>query len=158
MVDKPYEKMLMNTLTERPRVAGIASQERVIESFYETTAKTMLVYTFILSLFAGVIAFRSGLQQCPNFIIGTGSRIGKLASSRVHAGRDRLYSDRGIGIFDSALNSARFCIGSNSRRGYCQVIANGYVSTAVCSWRRHTLSGGGYCAWGICCFRPDHIP
>ena len=57
MVDKPYEKMLMNTLTERPRVAGIASQERVIESFYETTAKTMLVYTFILSLFAGVIAF-----------------------------------------------------------------------------------------------------
>jgi putative ABC transport system permease protein len=57
MVDKPYEKKLVRTITERPRVAGIASQERVIESFYETTAKTMLVYTFILSLFAAVIAF-----------------------------------------------------------------------------------------------------
>ena len=80
MVDKPYEKMLMNTLSERPRVAGIASQERVIEAFYETTAKTMLVYTFILSLFAGVIAFGVVYNSAR---ISLSERDRELASLRV---------------------------------------------------------------------------
>src|SRR5690606_17922841 len=44
-------------LQDRPRVAAIASQDRVISSFMETTAASMLVFTFVLSLFAGVIAF-----------------------------------------------------------------------------------------------------
>jgi len=80
MVDKPYEKMLMNTLAERPRVAGIASQEKVIESFYETSAKTMLVYTFILSLFAGVIAFGVVYNSAR---ISLSERDRELASLRV---------------------------------------------------------------------------
>ena len=80
MIDKPYESKLVHTLNERPRVAAIASQERVIESFYETTAKTMLIYTFILSIFAGVIAFGVVYNSAR---ISLSERDRELASLRV---------------------------------------------------------------------------
>jgi putative ABC transport system permease protein len=80
MIDKSYEKKLGRILTDRPRVASIASQERVIESFYESTAKTMLIYTFILSLFAGVIAFGVVYNSAR---ISLSERDRELASLRV---------------------------------------------------------------------------
>ena len=58
MVDALHdETVMMDELRERPRVSSIISQDRVIEAFMETSAEVMLIYTFILSLFAGVIAF-----------------------------------------------------------------------------------------------------
>lgn len=57
MIDDAHEDALTRALRERPRVAAISSTERVIEAFFESSAGTMITYTFILSLFAGVISF-----------------------------------------------------------------------------------------------------
>jgi len=80
MVDKARERALERLLTDRPRVAAIASQERAIEAFRETSAKTMLIYTFILSLFAGVIAFGVVYNSAR---ISLSERDRELASLRV---------------------------------------------------------------------------
>lgn len=57
MIDEGREAELMRALRDRPRVAGITSTERMIQSFYEESVGAILVFTFILSLFAAVIAF-----------------------------------------------------------------------------------------------------
>src|SRR5690606_30252463 len=57
LVDEQHEHEMNRALRDRPRVAGIASTERAIQAFYDTSAASMLTFTFILSLFAGVIAF-----------------------------------------------------------------------------------------------------
>lgn len=57
MIDRTFEQEITDSLTERPRVAGIAFQDRMIGAFRDTIAQTMLTYTLILSLFAGVITF-----------------------------------------------------------------------------------------------------
>lgn len=80
MIDKNREREITRTLSERPRVAGIVSQERAIEAFRETTAQTMLTYTFILSLFAGVIAFGVVYNSAR---ISLSERDRELASLRV---------------------------------------------------------------------------
>ena len=51
------EEALIERLQERPRVASILSQDRAVQAFYETSAQSMLAMTFILSIFAGIIAF-----------------------------------------------------------------------------------------------------
>jgi putative ABC transport system permease protein len=57
MADERHDADIARQLQDRPRVAAIVSQDRVIESFRETSAASMLALTFVLSLFAGVIAF-----------------------------------------------------------------------------------------------------
>ena len=56
-VDARYEAELVQTLQRRPRVASIVSQDRIIQSIYDSSGQTMLTFAFILTLFAGVIAF-----------------------------------------------------------------------------------------------------
>lgn len=80
LIDKDYEKSLVQMLTQRPRVADVSSQERVIEAFYETSARTMLTYTFVLSIFAGVIAFGVVYNSAR---ISLSERDRELASLRV---------------------------------------------------------------------------
>lgn len=74
------ESVMMNALRERPRVASIISQDRVIEAFMDTSAEVMLIYTFILSLFAGVIAFGVVYNSAR---IALSERDRELASLRV---------------------------------------------------------------------------
>jgi putative ABC transport system permease protein len=57
MVDRRYESALTQALRDRPRVASIVSQDRAIQAYLDTAAESMLVFTFVLSLFAGAIAF-----------------------------------------------------------------------------------------------------
>jgi putative ABC transport system permease protein len=71
---------MMDALRERPRVASIISQDRVIDAFMETSAEVMLIYTFILSLFAGVIAFGVVYNSAR---IALSERDRELASLRV---------------------------------------------------------------------------
>lgn len=80
MIDRRREREITRTLSDRPRVASIVSQERAIEAFRETTAQTMLTYTFILSLFAGVIAFGVVYNSAR---ISLSERDRELASLRV---------------------------------------------------------------------------
>jgi putative ABC transport system permease protein len=74
------ETAMMNALRERPRIASIISQDRVIQSFMDTSAEVMLIYTFILSLFAGVIAFGVVYNSAR---ISLSERDRELASLRV---------------------------------------------------------------------------
>jgi ABC-type antimicrobial peptide transport system, permease component len=80
MVGRQNTGAVIAALRERPRVAGAMSQERAIASFMETTARTMLLFTFILSLFAGVIAFGVVYNSVR---IALSERDRELASMRV---------------------------------------------------------------------------
>lgn len=79
-VDERYEDELVRALQRRPRVAGIAAQERAIQAFYDTSARSMLTFTFILTLFAGVIAFGVVYNSAR---ISLSERDRELASLRV---------------------------------------------------------------------------
>ncbi|WP_421621257.1 ABC transporter permease [Alkalilimnicola ehrlichii] len=71
---------VVEALRERPGIAGIAEREAAIDSFYDTLAETVLMFTFITTLLAGSIAFG---------VIYNGARISlserarELASLRV---------------------------------------------------------------------------
>lgn len=79
-IDARYEEQLTRALQRRPRVASIVSQDRVIESFYETSGQTMLTFAFILTLFAGGIAFGVVYNSAR---IALAERDRELASLRV---------------------------------------------------------------------------
>jgi putative ABC transport system permease protein len=81
MVDKgEAEVAMLEALRERPRVASIISQDRLIEAWFETSADVMLTFTFILSLFAGIIAFGVVYNSAR---IALSERDRELASLRV---------------------------------------------------------------------------
>ena len=80
MIDEHHEDALTQALQDRPRVTSIVSQERAIQSFMDTTADSLLAMTFILSLFAGIIA----LGVVYNSVrISLSERDRELASMRV---------------------------------------------------------------------------
>lgn len=56
-VDAGAEAALTRALQRRPRVAAITSQDRAIAAFYESAGRSMLTFAFILTVFAGAIAF-----------------------------------------------------------------------------------------------------
>ncbi len=80
LTDAAREAELNDALRDRPRVASIVSQERAIEAYLSTAAETMLIFTFILSLFAGVIAFGVVYNSAR---IALSERDRELASLRV---------------------------------------------------------------------------
>jgi putative ABC transport system permease protein len=80
LVDDRYEAELNRALRDRPRVASIISQDRAIASYMDTAAESLLVFTGILSLFAGVIAFGVVYNSMR---IALSERDRELASMRV---------------------------------------------------------------------------
>src|SRR5690625_7765830 len=80
MVDEKHEHELIQTLQDRPRVAGIVAQERAISGFMDTAAESILAFTFVISLFAGVIAFGVVYNSMR---ISLSERDRELASMRV---------------------------------------------------------------------------
>ncbi len=78
--DEMYEDDIMRQLRQRPRVASMTAQERAIDAFMETSAESMLTFTFVLSLFAGVIAFGVVYNSAR---ISLSERDRELASLRV---------------------------------------------------------------------------
>jgi putative ABC transport system permease protein len=80
LTDVRGEGELARELRERPAVAGIASQERAIQSFTDSWERSMLTFTFILTLFAGVIAFGVVYNSAR---ISLSERDRELASLRV---------------------------------------------------------------------------
>jgi putative ABC transport system permease protein len=55
--DSRYEADVVHKLKELPRVSGVASPNAAMQAFLDTSAETILAMTFILTLFAGAIAF-----------------------------------------------------------------------------------------------------
>ncbi|KAA1174923.1 FtsX-like permease family protein [Marinobacter salinexigens] len=56
-VDPARADSVYRELRETPKVLGIAIRQAMLDSFYETLAKTFLTFTFFSSLLGGVIAF-----------------------------------------------------------------------------------------------------
>ncbi|TVQ40061.1 MAG: FtsX-like permease family protein [Spirochaetaceae bacterium] len=80
LIDSRYEQQLNRALQDRPRVASITARDRMVESYMSVAAETLLVFTVILSLFAGVIA----LGVIYNSVrISLSERDRELASMRV---------------------------------------------------------------------------
>jgi len=80
LIDPGSEPELTQALRDRPRIAGIMSQDRAIQSYMDTAAQSMLAFTFVLSLFAGVIAFGVVYNSMR---ISLSERDRELASMRV---------------------------------------------------------------------------
>jgi putative ABC transport system permease protein len=80
MTDAGAEPALTDALRERPRVASIVSQERTLEAVAESSERSLLTFAFILSLFAGVIAFGVVYNSAR---ISLSERDRELASLRV---------------------------------------------------------------------------
>jgi putative ABC transport system permease protein len=80
LMDSEFEEDLTQALRDRPRVAGIMSQDRAIQAYMDTAAQSMLAFTFVLSLFAGVIAFGVVYNSMR---ISLSERDRELASMRV---------------------------------------------------------------------------
>ena len=56
-VDEPHLPSIYAALNKMPRVAGTVARRHAVTSFYETMAEQMLIFTFFIIFFAGVIAF-----------------------------------------------------------------------------------------------------
>ncbi|MEA3348591.1 MAG: ABC transporter permease, partial [Pseudomonadota bacterium] len=56
-VDEPHLAGIYLSLNGMPRVAGTVARRHAVTSFYETMADQMLVFTFFIIFFAGIIAF-----------------------------------------------------------------------------------------------------
>lgn len=79
-IDAEAEGEIVRQLRRRSRVAGITAQERAIESFWESSAETMLTFTYVLTLLAGAIAFGVVYNSAR---IALSERDRELASLRV---------------------------------------------------------------------------
>lgn len=79
-LDPRYEAETVSALTGRPRVASVQLQGRAIQSLLDTMGDTMLTFTFVMTLFAGAIAF-GVLYNAAR--IALAERARELASLRV---------------------------------------------------------------------------
>jgi putative ABC transport system permease protein len=79
-IDLRHEPELVQSLRSRPRVASIVAQNRAIAAFMETAAQSMLTFTYVLTLFAGIIAFGVVYNSAR---IALSERDRELASLRV---------------------------------------------------------------------------
>ncbi|GBE04276.1 FtsX-like permease family protein [bacterium BMS3Abin09] len=78
--DPLYHPGIFKKLKEAPRVAGTEVREKSISKFYETMGETMLIFTFINTLLAGIIAFGVVYNSAR---IALSERSRELASLRV---------------------------------------------------------------------------
>jgi putative ABC transport system permease protein len=79
-IDEDRESGIVDDLRRRSRIAGITAQARAIESFWDTSAQTMLTFTFVLTILAGAIAFGVVYNSAR---IALSERDRELASLRV---------------------------------------------------------------------------
>jgi putative ABC transport system permease protein len=79
-LDPRYADETVSALTRRPRVAGVQAQGRAIQAFLDTMGETVLTFTFVMTLFAGAIAFGVIYNSAR---IALAERARELASLRV---------------------------------------------------------------------------
>jgi putative ABC transport system permease protein len=122
--DSLYEQEIFEKLVEMPRVAGTVVRGDEIRNFYETMAEFLLFFTFVASLFAGVIAFGVVYNSAR---IALAERSRELASLRVlgYTRAEISYIFLGeLGLFTLTAIPLGFFIG----RGICVYIAKAVES------------------------------
>ena len=80
LIDPRFEDELYRLLEDRPGVAAVGSRKAAIQNFYSTMAESLLIFTFIATLLAGLIAF-GVLYNTARIALGERGR--ELASLRV---------------------------------------------------------------------------
>lgn len=80
LVDRDRAGELYRLLEDRPGVAAVGSRKAAIDNFYQTMAESLLIFTFIATLLAGMIAF-GVLYNTARIALGERGR--ELASLRV---------------------------------------------------------------------------
>ena len=80
LVDEREEQRIYRTLVEMPRVAGAVVRKDEIRNFYDTQAESILFFTLVATLLAGVIAFGVVYNSAR---ISLAERSRELASLRV---------------------------------------------------------------------------
>ncbi len=118
--DSRYQPEIYAKLKEIPRIAGTEIREKAIESFYETMAETILIFTFINTLLAGIIAFGVVYNSTR---IALSERSRELASLRVMGFTRAEISYILLGEL-SVLTLAAIPIGFFIGRGLCAYIAD----------------------------------
>lgn len=78
--DRVAQARILDELKEMPRVAGASLRENALKNFYETMARQMLVFVFIITLMAMTIAFGVVYNSVR---IALSERSRELASLRV---------------------------------------------------------------------------
>lgn len=79
-VDPRFVDEVYARLEQRPGVAAVGSRKAAIQNFYQTMAESLLIFTFIATLLAGLIAF-GVLYNTARIALGERGR--ELASLRV---------------------------------------------------------------------------
>ena len=79
-LDPRYEGETVSALTSRPRVVSVQAQGRAIQSLLDTMGDTVLTFTFVMTFFAGAIAFGVIYNSAR---IALAERARELASLRV---------------------------------------------------------------------------
>ncbi len=78
--DSDQRPLIFSKLKRMPRIAGTELREKAIENFYDTMGETILIFTFINTLLAGIIAFGVVYNSAR---IALSERSRELASLRV---------------------------------------------------------------------------
>ena len=123
-IDSLHLNDVFDTLKGMPRISGVEMREKAITSFYETMAETILIFTFINTVLAGIIAFGVVYNSAR---IALSERSRELASLRVlgFTREEISYILLGeLGILTLAAVPVGFLIG----RGMCAYIANSLKS------------------------------
>jgi putative ABC transport system permease protein len=118
-VDSRYLPEIFDKLKTMPRIAGTEMREKAITNFYETMGETILIFTFINTLLAGIIAFGVVYNSAR---IALSERSRELASLRVLGFTRGEISYILLGEL-SVLTLAAIPLGFLIGRGMCAYIA-----------------------------------
>jgi putative ABC transport system permease protein len=118
--DSLYQPEIYSKLKKTPRITGTEIREKAITNFYETMAETILIFTFINSLLAGIIAFGVVYNSAR---IALSERSRELASLRVLGFTRGEISYILLGEL-SVLTLAAVPLGFLIGRGMCAYIAD----------------------------------
>ncbi len=111
--DKPYQAEVYKALKEMPRVAGTAVRASAIKSFYETMSETILFFTFIATLFAGVIAFGVVYNTTRIALIERGRELASLRVLGLTRGEIFYILSGELGLYTLVAIPIGFLIGRN---------------------------------------------
>jgi putative ABC transport system permease protein len=123
-IDSLHLNDIFDNLKEMPRISGVEMREKAITNFYDTMAETILIFTFINTILAGIIAFGVVYNSAR---IALSERSRELASLRVlgFTREEISYILLGeLGILTLAAIPFGFLVG----RGMCAYIANSLQS------------------------------
>ncbi len=125
--DKKFQEDIFGKLKEAPQIAGTEVREKAINNFYDTMGETILIFTFINTILAGIIAFGVVYNSAR---IALSERSRELASLRVlgFTRAEISYILLGeLGVLTLAAIPAGFLIG----RGMCAFIAENLKTDLV---------------------------